>query len=111
MLSDKGENQASTEQQNAVRQILYLTTETFLRALSPFMPFLAEELFQRLPAKGSDWPESVCIAAYPQPCEVSLQSLCICVYVGVWECVCVCVHVCVCVCVCVCMRVRVYMCL
>ena len=74
------------------------------------MPFLAEELFQRLPAKGSDWPESVCIATYPQPCEVSLQSLCICVYVGVWECVCVCTHVCVCVCVCVCACVCVFTC-
>ena len=61
-----------TDHQKAVRQILYMVTDTFLRALSPFMPFLTEELFQRLPAKGSNWPESVCIAPYPQPQDVRM---------------------------------------
>ena len=68
-----------TDHQKAVRQILYMVTDTFLRALSPFMPFLTEELFQRLPAKGSNWPESVCIAPYPQPQDVRMclvVSLC-----------------------------------
>ncbi|XP_055956479.1 valine--tRNA ligase [Patella vulgata] len=48
------------------RQILFTCVETFLRALSPFMPFITEELYQRLPEKG-DKSVSVCIAPYPQP--------------------------------------------
>ncbi|KAL8559702.1 hypothetical protein ACOMHN_002235 [Nucella lapillus] len=62
------------ERQSAVRQILYLLMHTFLRALGPFMPFLTEELYQRLPVKGDHWPESVCVAPYPLPCEYPWQN-------------------------------------
>ena len=36
------------------------------------MPFLSEELFQRLPARGDNWPESVCVGEYPLPNDVSV---------------------------------------
>ncbi|KAK7113968.1 valine--tRNA ligase-like [Littorina saxatilis] len=64
----------SNERQEAVRQMLYLVTDTFLRALSPFMPYLTEELFQRLPAKRVERGESVCIAPYPQPQQFQWQN-------------------------------------
>ncbi|GFN76516.1 valine--tRNA ligase [Plakobranchus ocellatus] len=51
----------------AVRSILHLCTDTFLRAAAPFMPFLCEELYQRLPAEKEDRAPSVCVATYPQP--------------------------------------------
>ncbi|XP_071096725.1 valine--tRNA ligase-like [Haliotis cracherodii] len=57
---------AHSEQDN-VRHVLYHCVDTYLRAISPFMPFLSEELFQRLPARGDNWPVSVCVAQYPQP--------------------------------------------
>ncbi|XP_041368565.1 valine--tRNA ligase-like [Gigantopelta aegis] len=55
----------SVEEQDCCRQVLYTCTESFLRALSPFMPYLTEELYQRLPAKGDNWPVSVCVSSYP----------------------------------------------
>ena len=38
------------------------------------MPYLTEELFQRLPHRGDNWPESVCIAKYPKPDDVSILA-------------------------------------
>ena len=58
-------------QQLETQEVLHHCVDTFLRAASPFMPFLTEELFQRLPARGDNWPESVCIAQYPKPHAVS----------------------------------------
>ncbi|MGD0580987.1 MAG: valine--tRNA ligase, partial [Bryobacteraceae bacterium] len=40
--------------------------ECALRMLHPVMPFLSEELWQRLVKKGPGRPESLCVAAYPQ---------------------------------------------
>ncbi|XP_062825661.1 valine--tRNA ligase, mitochondrial isoform X1 [Anolis carolinensis] len=46
------------------RQTLYSSVDVALRLLSPFMPFLTEELWQRLP-KTSRSPPSICVAKYP----------------------------------------------
>uniref|UniRef100_A0A915E2S2 valine--tRNA ligase n=1 Tax=Ditylenchus dipsaci TaxID=166011 RepID=A0A915E2S2_9BILA len=51
---------------NAVHQILYLCVETFLRLISPFMPFLSEELWQRLVKRASEKSTSICVASYPE---------------------------------------------
>jgi valyl-tRNA synthetase len=40
--------------------------ETALRLLHPVMPFLTEELWQRLVKPSPSIPESICIAAFPQ---------------------------------------------
>ena len=40
--------------------------ECALRMLHPVMPFVSEELWQRLVKPGAGRPESLCIAAYPQ---------------------------------------------
>jgi valyl-tRNA synthetase len=40
--------------------------EYALRLLHPVMPFLTEELWQRLVARGPGIPETICLAAYPQ---------------------------------------------
>nr|XP_060615304.1 valine--tRNA ligase, mitochondrial-like [Anolis sagrei ordinatus] len=49
----------------ATRQTLYSSVDLALRLLSPFMPFLTEELWQRLPKKSSGSPPSICVARYP----------------------------------------------
>ncbi|KAF7261463.1 hypothetical protein EG68_00986 [Paragonimus skrjabini miyazakii] len=67
----------SPERAELVRQILYICMHCGLRLLHPFMPFITEELFQRLPRQISsgdtafvDAP-SVCVAAYPRPEDVN----------------------------------------
>ncbi|XP_041480879.1 valine--tRNA ligase-like isoform X2 [Lytechinus variegatus] len=48
-----------------VRQILYTCLDAGLRLISPFMPFISEELFQRLPRRTSSEPPSICVTPYP----------------------------------------------
>ncbi|MCP9263016.1 Valine--tRNA ligase [Dirofilaria immitis] len=49
------------------RKILFECVETGLRLLSPIMPFITEELWQRLPPRTSkEQPESICVAPYPE---------------------------------------------
>ncbi|QKX59919.1 uncharacterized protein TRUGW13939_07061 [Talaromyces rugulosus] len=45
---------------------LYTTLESGLRLMSPFMPFLTEELWQRLPRRPSNSTSSITIAEYPE---------------------------------------------
>ncbi len=47
----------------AAQYTLWTVLETFLRLLHPFMPFITEEIWQRLPHEG----ESVMVAAWPEP--------------------------------------------
>lgn len=48
----------------AARQTLFTCLDVGLRLISPFMPFISEELYQRLPRKEGG-PVSICIAPYP----------------------------------------------
>ena len=45
--------------------VLYTCLETGLRLTSPFMPFLTEELWQRLPRRAGEEAPSICVAPYP----------------------------------------------
>lgn len=52
-------------------QVLFSCVDVGLRLLAPLMPFLAEELWQRLPHRPGGPPApSICVAPYP-----SAQSL------------------------------------
>ncbi|XP_073956319.1 valyl-tRNA synthetase isoform X2 [Choristoneura fumiferana] len=53
----------SDSAKQAAWRTLYTTLEYGLKLLSPFMPFLTEDLFQRLPRSGGC--ESICVASYP----------------------------------------------
>ncbi|XP_054720474.1 valine--tRNA ligase-like [Uloborus diversus] len=47
-------------------RVMLTCIETFLRVIAPMMPFLAEELYQRLPSFANVNPAvSVCVASYP----------------------------------------------
>lgn len=52
------------EAKKAALNTLYICLDSALRMLHPTMPYLTEELFQRLP-HGANAPESICIAAFP----------------------------------------------
>jgi len=50
----------------AIRDTLWLCLDTGLCMLHPFMPYLTEELWQRLPQQeGSEPKLTLCLAEYP----------------------------------------------
>lgn len=51
--------------------VLYLVLEQGLQLLHPMMPFLTEELWQRLPRRPTATVPSICLAAYPQALPAS----------------------------------------
>mmetsp|Transcript_34869 Transcript_34869/g.67419 ORF Transcript_34869/g.67419 Transcript_34869/m.67419 type:complete len:1020 (-) Transcript_34869:166-3225(-) len=53
----------------AARRTLYLCIDAGLRLLHPLMPFVTEELWQRLPGRNHDPAacESIMVSAYPSP--------------------------------------------
>jgi valyl-tRNA synthetase len=53
-------------QARSAMDTLYTALETGLRLLSPFMPFLTEELWQRLPRRPGEDFKSITIAQYPE---------------------------------------------
>ncbi|XP_076670453.1 valyl-tRNA synthetase isoform X1 [Andrena cerasifolii] len=54
-----------SERKSAARRTLFKTLDVGLRLLSPFMPFITEELYQRLPRSKQIYP-SICISPYPE---------------------------------------------
>ncbi|CAL1702390.1 unnamed protein product [Somion occarium] len=50
---------------NSARQTLYTCLDQGLRLLHPLMPFVTEELWQRLPRRPNDSTPSIMIASYP----------------------------------------------
>lgn len=55
----------SDDAKSSARKTLYTCLEQGLKLISPFMPFISEELFQRLPRADTTVP-SICVAAYPE---------------------------------------------
>ncbi|KAM6471789.1 valine--tRNA ligase, mitochondrial isoform 1-T1 [Liasis olivaceus] len=49
----------------STQQTLHSCVDLALRLLSPFMPFLTEELWQRLPKTNLETSPSICVARYP----------------------------------------------
>nr|XP_003700613.1 PREDICTED: valine--tRNA ligase isoform X1 [Megachile rotundata] len=56
------------ERKSAARKTLFRTLDIGLRLLSPFMPFITEELYQRLPREKQLYT-SICISPYPEISE------------------------------------------
>ena len=66
--ADNAEAESNAE---AFRQTLWSCLESGLRLLHPLMPFVTEELWQRLPkgkgSSNSSFPSSIMVARYPTP--------------------------------------------
>ena len=61
--------QSGSDDENRIAtDVLYHCFDTYVHLLSPFMPFLSEELYQRLPDRYS---QSVCITDYPETLDYS----------------------------------------
>jgi valyl-tRNA synthetase len=55
-----------TPQSTAVKKRIIYILESSLRLLHPMMPFITEELWQRLPGVKSKGGETICLADFPQ---------------------------------------------
>lgn len=65
------EDSGSQSQAVVCRQTLFTCLETGLRLLAPIMPFVGEELYQRLPRRQSqDGHPSIHVTPYPETEEV-----------------------------------------
>uniref|UniRef100_A0A3Q3L8R9 Valine--tRNA ligase n=1 Tax=Mastacembelus armatus TaxID=205130 RepID=A0A3Q3L8R9_9TELE len=75
VFSKAEEDSTSQKQALVCRQTLYTCLEVGLRLLSPLMPFVTEELYQRLPRRQpqSD-PTSICVTPYPDSAEFCWHS-------------------------------------
>jgi valyl-tRNA synthetase len=65
----KDESEENKDRRWAAQACLWVTLETALRLLHPMMPFVTEELWQRLPGRGTlgeDESESIIVAPYPE---------------------------------------------
>uniref|UniRef100_A0A3Q1FP25 Valine--tRNA ligase n=1 Tax=Acanthochromis polyacanthus TaxID=80966 RepID=A0A3Q1FP25_9TELE len=69
------EDGTSQRQALVCRQTLYTCLEVGLRLLSPLMPFVTEELYQRLPRRQPQRdPPSICVTSYPDTEEFCWHS-------------------------------------
>ena len=59
-------DEGSEEQKESAKQTLYTAIEGGLTMIHPFMPFLTEELWQRLPRREGDKTPSITVASFPQ---------------------------------------------
>ena len=59
---------------SSCRQTLYIAIDVALRLLHPFMPFITEELYQRLPRRAGDSAPSICVCKYPNSSDFSWKK-------------------------------------
>ncbi|RKP00108.1 hypothetical protein CXG81DRAFT_13641 [Caulochytrium protostelioides] len=67
---------AAQLRQHTTEQVLFLCLDTILRLMHPFMPYLSEELWQRVMQRaGPHRPAaSICVAAYPEPAQWTVDA-------------------------------------
>ena len=56
------------------RTVLYTCLDTGLRLISPFMPYVSEELFQRLPRWSDQEPPSITVTPFPTMEDISYRD-------------------------------------
>jgi valyl-tRNA synthetase len=57
---------APLEARRSAQHTLYTVLDNGLRLLHPVMPFVTEELWQRLPRRPTDATKSIMLARYPE---------------------------------------------
>lgn len=59
--------------------------DTGLRLLSPFMPFITEELYQRLPHSDITRYPSICVAPYPETVSKIILMIIKCYFIELYK--------------------------
>jgi valyl-tRNA synthetase len=67
------EHSAPVAARNSAQQTLYTCIDNGLRLLHPIMPFITEELWQRLPRRPNDTTPSIMLSKYPVYVRSALQ--------------------------------------
>lgn len=62
---------ASLETRQSAQQTLYTCLDSGLRLLHPFMPYVTEELWQRLPRRATETAQSISMAAFPEQSDAA----------------------------------------
>jgi valyl-tRNA synthetase len=62
------------QKKNAALNTLYICLDHGLKLLHPTMPYLTEELYQRLPHPTSLRSESICISIFPQNIDLAFKN-------------------------------------
>jgi len=57
--------------------VLHTCLDVGLRLIHPFMPFISEELFQRLPQCDVNRPPSICVTPYPETDKFPWYNSCL----------------------------------
>eukprot|EP00088_Acartia_fossae_P071292 TRINITY_DN975_c0_g1_i12.p1 TRINITY_DN975_c0_g1~~TRINITY_DN975_c0_g1_i12.p1 ORF type:complete len:1148 (-),score=390.12 TRINITY_DN975_c0_g1_i12:331-3774(-) len=57
------------------RHVLYTCLDCGLRLISPFMPFISEELYQRLPRWSAQEPPSIMVTPFPKVEDYTFRNL------------------------------------
>jgi valyl-tRNA synthetase len=65
---------ASAETRQSTQQTLYTCLDSGLRLLHPFMPYVTEELWQRLPRRSSETAQSISMAAFPEASDAAADA-------------------------------------
>ncbi|RDA83270.1 hypothetical protein CP532_0987 [Ophiocordyceps camponoti-leonardi (nom. inval.)] len=58
--------EGTAEERDSALQTLYTALESALTMIHPFMPFITEEMWQRMPRRPGDETMSIMVARYPQ---------------------------------------------
>ncbi|CAK9000820.1 Valine--tRNA ligase (Protein G7a) (Valyl-tRNA synthetase) (ValRS) [Durusdinium trenchii] len=61
----EGASEASLSARNVARNVLWWCLDVAFRLMHPIMPFISEELWQRLPGRPQPAPPSIMVAHYP----------------------------------------------
>ncbi|KAG7884294.1 hypothetical protein KL938_002166 [Ogataea parapolymorpha] len=61
--------EGTDSQKKSARDTLYTCIDAALRLIHPFMPFVTEEMWQRLPKRSTEKSETIVKAAYPEYVE------------------------------------------
>jgi valyl-tRNA synthetase len=65
---------SDAEGKRCAQNVLYTCLEAGLRLLHPFMPFVTEELYQRLPRRATDTRPSIMVAPYPRASDIGVSA-------------------------------------
>jgi valyl-tRNA synthetase len=66
---------APNDIRESAQQTLYTCLDHRLRLLHPFMPFVTEELWQRLPRRPNDSTPSIMVSSYPVAVSMTIVSI------------------------------------